>query len=1164
MPTAPKINFPDGSGTTNALVLTTNLSGLVLTGGLDSSVIDVQVNINGGGWSSDPSLVELSLPDFTVPNPNAFPDGLELEQGVNIVQLRAIDISGAFSPVATATVTVIPVSQFAEAQAPPTGIRLQKNASSVYVQWSDVLPTLVTGFNVYASTGSGGTGSGYLRINKDLISSASPTELVEEEVSVGEFSYTAIAPETVILPNQVVEVQDVVLADLVVQDEFRDATVDIALQTPTVHRFTLSEDLKFRITHSVTGLRQTNFFSFKHDRNDGIGNGVLNSDVFSVVSPEDPLFYVVTAVYYDKATGQLQESRFSQEVAGSPLPLDTTVRGIRIREQGTVAVDFIGEIQSVKPELSLIPGSTVREVHVEPFSNEIQKAYFLMDFVHRAKSFAALLQVDDPGLTGTSVLVANSAYKQNLRSAVSLSSDAAVQALIDGAFESLAGNFGVQRLGRRQAVVNQTFYTTAKPTDDLIVAQDAIVSSLTNTTAPRFKAKGAATLPATNSQAYYNPDKKRYEIKVQLVADTPGTIGNVPAGALDTVVSGADGFHTVNEEAAAFGRDIQSNLELSESSIRKLSSMDTGTEGGYELTAIGTPGVIEVRVVKSGDPDMVRDYDDIRKKHIGGKVDIWVKGIIERTITETFAFQFEIARSVRFDVIDAINLVFRARDSRLTEDNPIREMLYNPSQDLGLRNQSLSPTEEYDLTGVEIVDYRTIRLSTVIPQPTTLLDDFVEGDYRFRSNNQFISTLQPIRRIVSVTGEVSGPIDSSQGFTLFKVQDPLLEGESTIATDYVEINQVDNVPSGASIIVNGEEHVLIGQFEEPLDSVGINTFTLHIYSSDRSVEYNGPNVPNPDFLIVEGSQTSPIKIVRTSFSNIPNGSTVSVDYEKDENFDIVYVINDVLQRLQKTIEHGVNGLKNARHVTADVLVKQAIENPMLLEATAQLLPQADQGVTDSEVRTGLTILTDSRGVGGAVRQSDSIRVFEEATGLDFIVQPYTRHTLLDGALRIRDRIPSDYQELTSLNKFSNAVYILDEPLPFDTTDGGGEETTHHGIYMDELILEMATSLEDVGFGLHRAWIIGRLGAVIDGYSDDVTLTPEFVTASAIEAERLRRTANRVVISLNAGLTPAEVPTDHEFAATYVVNGDQGTKDIEASQVEYLTPGNVTITYRPAT
>src|SRR5690606_37457406 len=141
-------------------------------------------------------------------------------------------------------------------------------------------------------------------------------------------------------------------------------------------------------------------------------------------------------------------------------------------------------------------------------------------------------------------------------------------------------------------------------------------------------------------------------------------------------------------------------------------------------------GLLETKIVESGDPFMMRDYDEVRNKHIGGKVDVYVRGTLERTIQETFAFQFSIARSTRFDVIDPTNLIFRARDSRLTEDNPISEMLYNPSQDLGLRNHSTTPTASYDLTGVVIVDYQTIQLNTSIPQPNTFLDDFVEGDYR--------------------------------------------------------------------------------------------------------------------------------------------------------------------------------------------------------------------------------------------------------------------------------------------------------------------------------------------------------------------------------------------------------------------------------------------------
>jgi hypothetical protein len=141
---------------------------------------------------------------------------------------------------------------------------------------------------------------------------------------------------------------------------------------------------------------------------------------------------------------------------------------------------------------------------------------------------------------------------------------------------------------------------------------------------------------------------------------------------------------------------------------------------------------------------------------------------------------------------------------------------------------------------------------------------------------------------------------------------------------------------------------------------------------------------------------------------------------------------------------------------------------------------------------------------------------------------------------------------------------MEEPLPFDTTDGGGDSTVHHGVFMDELIMEMASSLGDVGTGLHKAWIIGRLGAVIDGYSDDATLQPDFVTSSAIEEERVRRTANRIVVSLNAGIDPEESPEDHTFSASYIVSGDRGVKSVETSQVEFLTPGDLTITYRAAT
>lgn len=1141
MALAPKINFFDGSGSTTNLTISSNLQGFIFTGSVDTNTIDVQIDINGAGFVSDPTLVKITLPNFTVPNPSSYPGGLILDRGKNTIRLRAIDISGSSSPISTITVTVVSESELGVVLQAPTGVQLRRRATSVDLLWADTNTIVATGYNVYASTGQGGTKSGYLKINLDLIPGITPVETNVETFTQDSFSYDFSDPTSL---------------DLEITANTIDPASSEIVSRKSQNFVPLIQAPDYRLDITVSQVIKTPLFLFNHDRNADIGSGILNNDVFSFVDPSDPLFYVVTAVYFNKDTGSLQESRYSLELSGSPLPLDTTIRGIRIRDQSRITNDYITQVQKAQPTLSLIPGSTVREVHIEPFSNEMQKGYFLMDFVHRAKSLAALLSIDDPNLSGTSVLVTNSQYKQNLKTALAIADDTAVQSLIDSSFDALALNFGISRQGRRPAIVDQIFYLTSKPTKDMIISQDSIVSSSTSPNAPRFRTKGQFTIPFADADSFYNPEKRRYEIKAQMVAETPGSAGNVPAGALDTIESGALGFQTVNEEAAQFGLDTESNLSLAENGMRALSSLDSGTGPGYENVSVYSPGVLDVKIVKSGDTFMMRDYDPVRMKHIGGKVDIYIKGVIERTIIETFAFQFSVARNVRFDVIDPINLIFRARDSRLTVDNPIQEMLNNPALGFGLRNHSVFPTASYDLTGVTINDYRTIQLNTSISQPVTLLDDFVEGDYRYRSNNKFTAGVQPIRRIASVSGEVSGALGAAAGFTLFKTQDPLLEGESTIATDYVEINQVDDIPTGASIAVSDEQHVMIGSFEEPLNSVGINTFTLKVFSVDRVIIYNGPGTSNPDYLIVGGTQTKAIRIVRTALSAIASGDTISVDYEHDENFQVTYVVNDVLQQLQTRIN-----LK--KHITADAIVKQALENPLTVETTVQLRPNADQSTVDQTVRTNVSILTETKGIGQPIHQSDVAAVIDDTTGVDFIVQPFAKMTLQDGAIRIRDQIPSDYDFLPSLSLFTNAVYILTQPLPFNTVDTGGNSTIHFGVYIDELIMKKASILTNVGVEVGQAYVIGKNGAVISGYSDDATLTPIYITPDAVAAARLDLTANHVVVSLNAGIIPADIPSNHAFSATYIVSGDKGAKDIEVSQIENLSVGDLTITYRSA-
>jgi hypothetical protein len=567
-------------------------------------------------------------------------------------------------------------------------------------------------------------------------------------------------------------------------------------------------------------------------------------------------------------------------------------------------------------------------------------------------------------------------------------------------------------------------------------------------------------------------------------------------------------------------------------------------------------GTIKSKVVKSGDTLMMRDYDDIRRKHIGGKVDIWTQGVLERTVTEKFAFTFQVANSILCQIIDLASLRFRVLDPRVTPDTPIIEILDNPSQHLGVRNATLG--QNYDLTGVTILNYNTFQLNTSIPQPVTGIDDIVTADYRFRSVNLFTFSLQPVRRVVSVVGESSGALDNTLGYSLYKTDDPLLEGESTIAKNYLFIHQVGGIPTGATITVNDEQHVMIGFFPELLASIGVNTLTIRVFSQDRSIEYAGPSTAAPDFLIVAGTATTPVAVIRSDSSTIVSGQTVSIDYVHDENFTVTYVINDLLQQLQRTVNRR-------RHATADVLVKQAVLNSVEIDTTIQLKQGATKDKVDPAVRSAVSLELDQKLIGQGSAQSDIIHVIDATDGVDYEVVPLARMGYADGSHKLRETVLSDSTRLSSLDIGGNRVFILTDALNFPTTDGGGLATEHKGVFQDDEAMILASDLSVVGQFPAQVYLIGSGGAIITGYSDDATLISEgFTQPDDILAERLRLTANHIVLSLTGAGVPPDEPLKHAYAVSYVVRGDIGPHDMTAAQVETLDLGNLTLTFRAAT
>jgi uncharacterized phage protein gp47/JayE len=1139
-------------------IFTTTVSQRFFTGVTDADTADMQVSIRGGGFTADPDFIVFEGTSFTIPNPSVYPDGLQLLPGNNLIEAKAVLSSGQVTGTGSVEAVLSLEQDIRGVAEAPSGIFLERFDSTVEVTIEGLEDDLVQGYNFYASTAPGGGTVGYTRINPTLVSTGETTEVTD---SLGEL----VVDSTVATSNDgspaadplffVVEGTQQDLAEDVLQADFNEA-----LEVPET-------TTRLRTAVNVLSVRQVQRFSFVHDRTattDSAINPAIPNGEFNTIQRDDPLYYVVTAVYV--IDGFEIESEFSPEVSGSPLTLSTTIGGFPSVSRQQILQAATLSIFRSQPGLRIDPGSTTRDTFLDPFSTEGERIRFIIDFLHNAQAFNTLLAIDDPGFTGTSLPVEQSPYKRALRQAFFLEDNDAVQAILDNAFEKLASNHGVFRRGGRRARGEVTFSLPRRPT----ATQQFPIGQEVSGGGASFRATSFSQITTTGAGAFFNPSTGRYSTRAFIQADSPGTAGNLAPGAITTIVGGPTGAQVTNESRTFGGLDLESNRDLAVRTMAVLAAVDTGTYQGYVKTAIEVPGVLQVNVVDPGHPLMQRDIDPCNGRHIGGTVDLWVRGESLATVTDNFAFAFTIAQNVQFEIIgDPTNLSFRAVDPNLSAANPIIEMIDRPDLDMEFRNTSTS--EVFDLTGVDITSYNTILLDPTVNSAANIsLSDVFVGTYRYRTGDRHVLTRQPAREVLSLTGDPTrSGVVSSLYYTLYRGGDPLELGRSSEAGDYVLISQPlgadDSIPSSDPIIVTDEQHVMLDGIEY-LDNLGANPLTVVVWNSGKTASYIGPfDTGTPDYTFLDEEGSTPLGILLTDGSNISEGETVVVDYQHDENFVVEYTTNSIVAVAQESVEEF-------RHLTADALVKEAVPVPVDIFATVVLQQGQDPDAADSNVRTALARLFNSLILGEPLRQSDVIETIDAADGVSYVVVPLTHLSRGDGALVVREPVATDqtadYEAITAWSTETVSVFLLLNALSSSTLNAGGPVNESRGVYADESRMfhhEIAPSTSGVPIRnqADAAFIIGNLGLDIPGYSDDATLEANFVfdsdpdiKAQQIDDKRREITADRILVALE----PSQVPTDLDFTCTYIVQGDAGVKNIEPGPTEYLDIGAWEFTY----
>jgi hypothetical protein len=347
-----------------------------------------------------------------------------------------------------------------------------------------------------------------------------------------------------------------------------------------------------------------------------------------------------------------------------------------------------------------------------------------------------------------------------------------------------------------------------------------------------------------------------------------------------------------------------------------------------------------------------------------------------------------------------------------------------------------------------------------------------------------------------------------------------------------------------------------------LDNLGALYYTIQVWNADKTVQYKGPNDPSgdPDYTIDLGTQTTAVSIRRVETGDIPNGATVLIDYDHDENFVVTYTTNLIVSVTQ-------NAVDAKKHATADVLAKEGVNVPVDIEATILLQRGQDRTTVDSALRTNLANFFGRLRLGDPVYQSDIIGVMENTSGISYVVVPLTKLVRQLGTQIIQEELSTDVAAdstlISSLSSALASVYIINQGLSTATTDGGGPVGDYKGVFQDELEMNLLTAdalLTSLGVASGRAYILGSGGRSIVGYSDDATLVAQgYTTTSQINARRLELTANKVLVSLSVG----DTPTAHQYAVTYITGVDSGAKDIDPGEAEYLTLGALTFTYDEA-
>lgn len=270
-----------------------------------------------------------------------------------------------------------------------------------------------------------------------------------------------------------------------------------------------------------------------------------------------------------------------------------------------IVQNMITFIKGKRPSLNTNPGTVANDVVISTVANQLSAQDGVSPSVYSGIQ-----------------------YTQNLQAFVD---NAAL--LTEADLDSIGDNYGMTRNPGTFSTVILTFrirnYTTTSPIINVPTGTAASTLATNSAPAVSFATTAGITFSPSLAPSYFNPLTGFYEQSTTAVCQTTGTVGNVGAQTITSLLNSVPGIDSViNNVAATGGTDKESNVDYAARIQIKLEGNNVGTPDGILSLVEENPNVQQAIIVGPNDPEMLRNQ-------FGGSVDVYVKGQVLATVVDS-------------------------------------------------------------------------------------------------------------------------------------------------------------------------------------------------------------------------------------------------------------------------------------------------------------------------------------------------------------------------------------------------------------------------------------------------------------------------------------------------------------------------------------------------